>query len=397
VARLNLLSAVFVRSAPLGRHADGGGLYLRVRPSGSKAWVFRGTVNGREREVGLGPFPDTSLAAARDDALQCRRWILAGLDPRIERKREDQTIPTFNEAVERYVKSHAPGWCDRHRLNWENSLKRHASPVLGDMPVNEIRIEHVLKVLKPLWDKKTETAANVRQRIEKVLDACAVHGDRSSENPARWRGRLQAVLPKKSDVSKVKHYESMAWADVPEFMTKLREKNGIGARALEFTILTAARSGETRGAVWSEIDLKAKTWTIPADRMKTKKEHRVPLSVQAVNLLREAPRIDDSPLVFPSPLTGRQLSNMTLLKILRDFGLEKETVHGFRTSFRVWVSEGTNVLGEVGEAALSHGVKNQTEAAYARSDHFNKRRSLMDRWGRWCASTPVEKVVEIGF
>ena len=395
MAILNRLSAVFVRTAPLGRHADGGGLYLRVRPNGSKAWVFRGTVNGREREVGLGPWPDTSLAAARDDAIQCRRWLQVGLDPRIERKREDQTIPTFDEAVERYVKLHAPGWADRHRLNWENSLKLHASAVLGDMPVNEIRVEHVLELLTPMWDEKTETASRVRQRIEKVLDACAVRGERPSENPARWRGRLGAILPKKSDLVTVEHFKAMAWGDVPEFMLKLREKTGMGARALELTILTAARSGETRGAVWSEIDLKAKTWTIPADRMKTGEVHRVPLSPQALNILRALPRIDDSPLVFPSVLTGRQLSDMTLTKALRDLGADV-TTHGFRSSFRDWCSDETRTQRETAEAALSHKVKNQTEAAYARSDLFKKRRSVMDRWGRWCASTPVKKVVGIG-
>lgn len=394
MAKLNRLSAVFVRSAPLGRHADGGGLYLRVRPGGSRAWVYRGTVKGVEREVGLGPYPDTSLAAARDDAQQCRRWIQAGLDPRIERKREDQTIPTFDEAVTRYVASHAPGWSDRHRLNWENSLTRHASPVIGTMPVNEIRVEHILEVLTPMWAEKTETASRVRQRIEKVLDACAVHGERTSENPARWRGHLEAILPAKSAVSKVEHFKAMPWADLPEFMLKLRKKTGMGARALEFTILTAARSGETRGAIWAEIDLEAKTWTIPAERMKTGEVHRVPLSPQALDILRDLPRIDDSPLVFPSPLTGRQLSDMTLGKALSDLGANV-TTHGFRSSFRDWTSEETKVAREIAEAALSHAVANQVEAAYARSDHFKKRRALMDRWGRYCASSPVEKVVGI--
>jgi len=394
MARLNRLSAIFVKSAPLGRHSDGGGLYLRVRPNGSRAWVFRYKINEKERDTGLGAYPDTSLSAARDDALECRRWLKAGLDPRIERKREDQTIPTFDEAVARYVASHAPGWADRHKLNWENSLRRHASQALGAMPVNVIGVEHVLEVLTPIWAEKTETASRVRQRIEKVLDACAVHGERSSENPARWRGHLEAILPKKGAVSKVEHFKAMPWADLPEFMTKLQGKLGMGARALEYTILTAARSGETRGATWDEIDLKGKTWTIPADRMKTGEIHRVPLSPQALNILRGLPRIDDSPLVFPSPLTGRALSDMTLSKALKDLGGEV-TVHGFRSTFRDWCSDETKVPREIAEAALSHKVGNQVEISYARSDHFKKRRALMDRWGRWCASTPIEKVVGI--
>jgi integrase len=393
MAKLNRLPAVSVKSAPPGRHFDGGGLHLFVRPNGNRSWVFRYVFNGRRHDLGFGPWPDVTLTAARDAAIEARRWIRAGRDPRVERKRREKKVPTFDEAVERYVASHAPAWTERHRLNWRNSLTRHASPVIGDTPVNEIGLDDVLAILTPLWTEKTETASRIRQRVAKVLDACAVHGERSSENPARWRGRLEAVLPAKGAVAEVRHFRAMAWAEVPAFMKKLRKKDGMGARALEFTILTAARSGETRGATWDEIDFESKTWTIPAARMrKTKKPHRVPLSRQALDLLGELPRVDDSPLVFPSSSPARPLSDMTLLKALRDLGSEA-TVHGFRSSFRDWSSEETTTPREIAEAALSHTVGNAVETAYARSDHFKKRRALMARWGRFCASTPAEKVV----
>ncbi len=393
MAVLNRLAPVFVKSAPRGRHFDGGGLHLFVRPNGSRSWVFRYTFNGRRRDLGLGAWPDVTLSAARDSALEARRWLRAGRDPRIERERKEQVIPTFDEAVEKHVDSHAPGWVDRHRQNWENSLKIHASPIIGDMPVNEITFDDVLAIVEPLWKEKTETAIRVRQRIEKVLDACAARGERSSENPARGRGRLAAVLLDKKLFSKTEHFRAMPWSELPAFMKKLQKKEGMGARALEFTILTAARSGETRGATWDEIDFERQAWTIPATRMKTKEKHRVPLSRQAIEILRELPRIDDSPLVFPSPTTGRALSDMTLTKAMRDLG-GRETVHGFRSSFRDWCSEETTTPREIAEAALSHAVGNQVETAYARSDLFEKRRALMDRWGRVCASTPTEKVVK---
>jgi integrase len=344
--------------------------------------------------MGLGGWPTVSLAAARDDALQCRRWLRAGLDPRVERKRDDRNIPTFKEAASRYADSHAAGWVNRHRVRWLASLDKHAYPKIGDLPVNEIMTDHVLAVLTPLWDSKTETASRVRQRIEKVLDACAVRGERSSENPARWRGHLEAILPKKNAVATVKHFRSMPWSELPKFMVALKEKAGVGARALEFTILTAARSGETRGAAWDEIDLDGKTWTIPATRMKTGREHRIPLSTQVIALLKSLSRIDDGNLVFQSPTTGRQLSDGTLNKVLKDLG-RGETVHGFRSTFRDWCSDDAKVSREIAEAALSHVIKNQVEAAYSRSDHLKRRRTLMNRWGRYCASTPVEKVVKI--
>jgi integrase len=392
--KLNRLPAVFIKSAPPGRHFDGGNLHLYVRSDGTRSWVFRYVFNGRRRDLGLGPYPDVSLAVAREDALQARRWLRAGEDPRVERKREEKVIPTFDEAAERYVVAHAAGWSDRHAKNWASSLNIHASPVVGERVVDEITLADVLAVLTPLWNEKTETASRVRQRMEKVLDACAVHGERSTENPARWRGNLAAVLPAPRAVSKVEHFRAMPWEEVPSFLEKLGAKEGLGARALEFTILTAARSGETRGATWDEVDFETRTWTIPASRMKTGREHRVPLAKEAMELLKALPRIDDSLLVFPSPTTARELSDMTLTKVLKDLEVTNATVHGFRSSFRDWCAESTKTPREVAEAALSHLTGNQVEAAYARSDLFVKRRALMDRWGRFCCSTPAEKVVQ---
>jgi len=386
--KLNKLSARFVATAEPGRYNDGGKLYLYVKPSGGRYWVFRYKHGDRRRDMGLGVWPDVSLKEAREKALHARRLLLQGIDPIQERKTRERSVPTFQEAVEDYVKAHAPGWkSTKHRKQWKAALDRHAGPVLGDLRVDEIRVADVLRVLRPIWDTKTETASRVRQRIEKVLDWCAVLGLRSLENPARWKGTLEALLPAKGAVHRVKHFRALPWAEVPGFLVKLKEKPGMAARALEFAILTAARSGEVRGATWEEVDLEARVWTIPAERMKTGRAHRVPLSGPALDLLRALPRIEGSPLIFPSPVKGGPLSDMALTKVLRDMGAGV-TVHGFRSSFRDWCAETTAFPSEVAEAALAHVVRNQVEAAYRRGDLFEKRRRLMEEWGRFC-TTPL--------
>jgi len=396
VALLNRLSARFVETAPPGRHVDGGGLHLYVKLNGNRSWVFRYTFGGRRRDMGLGTWPSVSLAAAREKALDARRLLAAGRDPITERRNEARTVPTFAKAAEDYVKAHGPGWKSaKHRRQWWAALERHAFPVLGDLRVDEIRVDDVVRALRPIWETKTETASRVRQRIEKVLDWCAVLGLRSPENPARWKGNLEALFPAKEAVHRVKHFRALPWAELPSFMGRLREKPGVAARALELAILTAARSGEVRGATWAEIDLEARTWTVLAERMKAGREHRVPLSREAVELLKALPRHAGTDLVFPSPAKQGPLSDMALTKVLRDMQAGV-TAHGFRSSFRDWCAEATSYPGEVAEAALAHVVRNAVEAAYRRGDLFEKRRRLMDEWGSFCRTPrPAGEVVPI--
>ncbi len=386
---MNRLSARAVATAPPGRYFDGGGLMLYVKPNGNRSWVFRYSYAGRRRDQGLGRWPDVSLAEAREKALEARRLLADGRDPIHERRTRERAVPTFREAAEDYVKAHGPAWKSaKHRRQWKAALDRHADAVLGDLRVDEIRVDDVLRVLRPIWEEKTETASRVRQRIEKILDWCAVLGLRSRENPARWRGCLEAILPAKGKVHKVKHFRALPWVEVPAFMQRLKTKQGPAARALEFAILTAARSGEVRGATWAEIDLRAKTWTVPAERMKSGRVHRVPLAPEAIELLESLPRLEGVPFLFPSPVKGGPLSDMALSKVCRDLGVDA-VPHGFRSSFRTWCSETTNYPREVAEAALAHVVQNQVEAAYRRGDLFTKRRPLMAAWARFVTTPPA--------
>ncbi len=395
--RINRLSARTVATAPPGKHCDGGGLWLIVGQDGTRAWVLRYTLRGKRRELGLGPAGEVPLAEARRMAREARAQVRQGVDPKAERDRERAaaaTAPTFREVAKAFIARQRPGWSnERHAATWWRSLEAYAFPVMGDLPVDEIEVRHVLEVLRPIWTEKTETASRVRGRIERVLNAAAVLGHRPRENPAAWRNNLDAVLPSPATVRRVTHHRALPWRELPAFMSRLRQKPGSGARALEFAILTAARSGEVRGATWAEIDLEAATWTVPADRMKGRHEHRVPLSAAALELLRELPRFDGVELLFPSPIASRKLSDMTLLKVCRD--LEVEAVpHGFRSTFRDWAAEATAYPRELAEVALAHRVAGKTEAAYWRSDLFEKRRRLMEDWGAFCTSTRA-KVVPI--
>ena len=394
---VNALTAVTVKNAGPGRHVDGGGLQLLVKPTGARSWVFRFMIAGKAREIGLGPAsgPDaTSLADARDLAAALRLKVKAGIDPLAERDRAAAEAlaaaqaakvagVTFREAADIHMKANRDGWRNaKHKQQWENTLSTYAYPVLGDLPVADVDTPHVLKVLEPIWRLKPETASRVRQRIETVLDASKARGFRKGENPARWRGHLDQVLPKRTKLSRG-HHAAMPYGEVPAFLADLRKREAVAALALEFTILTAARTGEVIGAQWAEIDLEAAVWTVPAERMKAGKEHRVPLCPRAVEILQDA-RLLGGETIFTGPQGGK-LSGMAMAMLLRRMEIDV-TVHGFRSAFRDWAAECTSYAHEVAEMALAHTIGNAVERAYRRGDLFEKRRKLMDAWADYCAS-----------
>jgi len=384
-----------VKTVGPGRYSDGTvrGLMLLVRPGGSRAWVLRYQRGGRRRDMGLGPYPEVSLADAREKALDQRRLIKRdGKDPIAERGRAKVKI--FKETAEALVESKRPGWRNaKHAAQWSSTLKTYAYPKLGALDVQAVDTDLVLDVLRPIWTTKTETASRVRQRIEAVLDYATAIRARSGENPARWKGHLDHLLPRPSKVRTVKHHPALNWRQAPAFMAELAQRTGIDARALAFTILTAARSGETRGMRWGEIDLEEKVWTVPPVRIKAGKEHRVPLTPAAIALLGEAGEPDA--LVFPSPVKeGKPLSDATLAAVLERTDYDDITVHGFRSTFRDWAGETTPHAREVIETAMAHKLKDKAEAAYARGDLFAKRRRLMQDWADFLA-TPAAKVIEL--
>jgi integrase len=379
----NKLSDTYLRSGTLkvGRHSDGGGLYLNVSPSGTKSWLFMWVVAGKRREMGLGPYPAISLAKARNRASTCRTQLEDGLDPIAERDREAE--PTFGKCADLFLESMEASWRnDKHRAQWRMTLDIYCEPIRGKR-VSSIDTEDVLKVLKPLWSTKPETASRLRGRIERVLDFAAARGWRNSENPARWRGHLKSVLPARVVLSRG-HHAAMPYDDVPAFVAKLRNAAAMAARALEFLILTAARSGEALGATWAEIDLGARAWTIPALRMKAAREHRVPLSDRAVAILTQLAEARVSEFVFPGQKPGRPLSATAMEMLLRRMKADQYTVHGFRSAFRDWAGDETQFQREVAEAALAHRVGDATERAYRRADALEKRRELMKAWERFC-------------
>jgi integrase len=395
------LSAVSVGKKTPGYYADGANLYLRVAPKGAgRGWIFRYTIGGKTRDMGLGSFPAISLAAARELAAECRKQIQQGIDP-IERRRAERAgqrvaaakTLTFDACALQYVKEHEAGWRNaKHRAQWTSSLSCYVSPVFGKLPVAAIDVGMVLRALKPIWNTKAETAVRVRGRIEAVLDWAAVHGYRGRENPARWKGNLEGALPNRAGKRLVEHLAALPYLEIAAFMAALRERNERTAPALEFTILTAARSGETLGATWDEFDLENKIWKIPAARMKGGREHRIPLSAPAVAVLERMLALRDGKFVFTS-LIGQPLTRMTPL--LQRMGRDDLTVHGFRSTFRDWAAERTNFPREVVEMALAHRVGTQVELAYRRSDLFEKRRRLMDDWARYCANSASGEVVPL--
>lgn len=374
-----------VKAAPPGRRGDDAvrGLMLAVQPGGSRSWVLRYQMAGRRRDMGLGPYPEVGLARAREKAMEARRLAKDGRDPLAERAR----VPalTFRAAAEALVESKRPGWRNaKHAAQWASTLEAYAYPGLGALDVKAVDTAAVLGVLRPVWTAKPETASRVRQRVEAVLDYAAATGARAGENPARWRGHLDHLLPRPSKVRAVEHHAALDWREGPAFMAELAGREGTAAKALAFAVLTAARSGEVRGMAWREVDLAAAVWTVPAGRIKAGREHRVPLAAAALALLGGPGAPDD--LVFPSPTdAGRPLSDMTLTAVLRRMGRGGLTAHGFRSTFRDWAGEATTHAREVVEAALAHRLKDKAEAAYARGDLFAKRRRLMGDWAVFLA------------
>jgi integrase len=380
-----------------GLYGDGGGLWLQVSAFGTKSWIFRFSLNRRAREMGLGSVNDVSLSEAREVADACRRLVREGRDPIEERETEKRRKrqakaeeKTFRECAEACMASLEIGWRNpKHRQQWRNTLAAHAYPLFGDLPVRAVETGQVMEALEPLWATKTETASRLRGRIEAVLDWATARGYRTGENPARWRGHLDHLLPKRSKVRKVEHHAALPYAEMGAFMAALRGQDSIGARGLEFQILTATRTGEVIGARWEEIDLAKRIWTIPAERMKAGKEHRVPLSDSAVAVLEAMEKVRLNEYVFPGARRGRPLSNMAFLQLLRRMGRGDLTAHGFRSTFRDWAAEATAHPRDVCEFALAHRLRDKVEEAYQRSDLFEKRLRLMEDWAAWCARVPA--------
>jgi integrase len=380
-----------------GYYGDGGGLFLQVSAGGAKSWVFRFKESGRLREMGLGPAHTVSLAEARQKALECRKARLDGLDPiearrgkRIQAKLDAAKAMTFAACAERYIASHKAGWRNpKHAAQWPATLGTYVYPVFGSLPVQAVDVGLVMKAIEPIWVQKPETAGRVHGRIESVLDWAAARGYRQGENPARWRGHLENLLPKKAKVRRVEHHAALPYVEIGAFMDELQRQEGVAARALEFAILTAARTSEVIGAKWDEIDLRERLWTVPAERMKPGKEHRIPLSDAGLAILEGMRKIREGDHVFPGNKAGRPISNMATLMLLRRMGRGDLTAHGFRSSFRDWAAERTTFPAEVAEMALAHTVSDKVEAACRRGDLFQKRRQLSDAWAKFCAAAPA--------
>jgi integrase len=420
---INRLSDRRVRTANAGMHPDGGGLYLRVTTGVggvvNRYWLFRYKQRGtrKDRQLGIGSIDTVSLAAARAAARECREQLLAGLDP-VEQRKVKQTAAalveakamTFDQCRETYITSHEAGWRNaKHAKQWTATLTTYVTPVFGHLPIAAVDTGLVLKVLEPIWATKSETASRLRGRIEVILDWAKVRGYRDGENPARWRGHLDKLLPAKSKVRKVKHHPALPYGQIGVFMSDLREREGTAAKGLQFTILTVARTDEAISMRWDEIDMAAKLWTVPPERMKGEREHRVPLSEPALAILRDMIPAGQEGIgrkyVFRGAKPGRPLSNMAMLELIRRMNAEREVVglpkwtdpkqggrdvvpHGFRSTFRDWAAERTNFAREVAEAALAHIDGDETERAYQRGDLFDKRRRLMTAWAEFC-SKPV--------
>jgi len=378
------------------------GLALQVLPSGARTWILRLTIGDKRRDMGLGGYPEVPLADARTLARQARQKVREGIDPIEQRKAArsallsaNAKVMTFKSAAEAFIADQRAAWKNpKHRAQWEGTLRAYAYPTLGELSVADVGLAHVLDVLRPIWTAKPETASRLRGRIEAVLDWSTASGYREGLNPARWRGHLDKLLAKPSKLKAEKnrqagrdgHHAAMVVAEIASFMARLRAAEGGAARALEFAILTAARSGEVRGATWSEIDQAAGIWTIPANRMKAGKEHRVPLSKAALALLASLPRMAGNNLIFPAP-RGSAFSDMAMTKVLRRMNVSV-TAHGFRSTFRDWVSERTSYPGDMAEMALAHAIGSKVEAAYRRGDMFERRRKMMDDWARFLARSP---------
>lgn len=396
------------------------GLYLQVTPNGGKTWVLRAALAGKRAEMGLGGFPTVTLAQAREKARDARDKIDHGIDPLAERKAARAALVaaarrglTFTDAMNRYLDAKMEAFSNaKHKAQWRATLETYAEPELGAMLVQDIQVKDVLRLLQPIWSDRTVTAKRVRGRIEAVLSWATVSGHRAGDNPARWAGNLKELLPAPAKLAKADNHPALSLDDSPAWFSALKTREGFGARALEFAALTAARSGEVRGATWAEIDLENGLWIIPADRMKMSREHRIPLTPAAVTLLKAMPRLDGNELVFPSA-RGGQLSDMTLSATMRrmhEAEIEAQrpgfidrvnkrpaVPHGLRSTFRDWVAERTQYPGEMAEVALAHKIGNAVEAAYRRGDMIEKRRRMMADWSDFLSGAETRgKVVRIG-
>ena len=408
------LKAKQIEHAAEGMHADGQGLYLRVQAGGSKGWIYRYQLNGKRREMGIGTLTDRPAPEARAAAALLRAQLRTGVDPIEARRQASEQAEdaakrvaagavTFRTTAAEYIASHRAGWANaKHASQWENTLLTYADPVIGNKSAAEVNTDDVLRILQPIWTTKTETASRVRSRIELVLSYAKAKKLRQGENPAVWRGHLDALLPKPSKVAPVRHHPALPHARLPAFMTALREVDGVGARALEFAILTAARSGEVRLMTWPEVDLDTKVWTVPAARMKAKHVHRVPLTDAAVRVLKALKPVEGNPYMFSGTRSKAPVSDMTLTAVIRRMNEGHDAApwidpkngaevvpHGFRSTFRDWAAEVTKYPGEMAEMALAHVVGNAVEAAYRRGDMFERRREMMRAWAKWCKSNSI--------
>jgi integrase len=388
-----LTALAVARAAEAGMHSDGDGLYLQVGAGGAKSWIYRFTLKGRERYLGLGSASAIPLKRARELAADARQLRAQGVDP-LEKRRNDRAAErvasaktiTFDKCADAYITAHEASWRNaKHRQQWRATLRDYVSPVFGHLPVAEVDTDLVMRAIEPLWRTKTETASRTRQRIEAVLDWATVRQYRQGPNPAAWRGHLSNLLPAKAKMQPVKHHPALAYGEISAFVAQLRKKQSTSARCLELTILTGARTSEIINARWSEFgDLAAGVWTIPASRMKMGVEHRVPLAPRAVEILRELYERRSGEFVFGNVATGRPISNMTMLKALAMMGGGNLTVHGFRSTFTDWAHETTDFPDIVIDMALAHKVDDKVRAAYRRGDLFEKRRKLMESWSNYC-------------
>lgn len=414
MASIHRLTDRQVKSAskPLG---DGGGLWVYPRGN-ARVWIYRYSVAGKQTEMGLGGYPTVSLAEARQKATEARALRKQGIDPLEHRKQQEATaeatgsgIPTFTQVAAAYIRAHRRSWQNpKHQRQWVSTLKRYARPAIGNLPVDQVSTEHVLGILSPIWQSKTETASRVQGRVESVLDYAAARKWRDPLNPCRWKGHLDSILPSPAKVKRaanggvVRHQPALDYRVVPEFMVDLRKLGSISALALEFAILNASRTSEVIKAQWSEVDLESALWNIPPERMKARRPHRVPLTAPVLAILEAVPRVSGNPYIFPGARQGKPLSNMALLQVMRGLGhgvggdKSDAVPHGFRSSFRDWCGEVSSFPSNVAEAALAHVIGDKTEAAYMRGDLFEKRRRLMEQWAQWCGKGAVNNVVSIG-
>lgn len=384
-----------VRESNPGMTNDGDGLYLKIGKGGGASWIYRFRLNGRLRDMGLGSYADKTLSDARESAAENRKLVKQGIDPLAvrEQKNEKESVTvTVTHCAARYIQSHRRSWRNaKHARQWVSTLKTYVRPVIGNLPVEEVTTQDILKILTPIWTVKNETAKRVQGRIENILDFAAAHEYRDPVNPARWRGHLDKLLAKPSRIQKVNHHPAMPYDQLAVFLSIIDSYNSMSSKALQFLILTATRTSEVLNAEWNEVDIDKATWQIPAERMKANREHRVPLSKQAMVLLQSLPQVKGNNHIFPGMKAGRPLSNMSLLQFMRGLGYgpsgEKGNYvpHGFRSSFRDWTGEVTSYPRDVAEMALAHAIENKVEAAYRRGDLFEKRRAMMQEWADYIA------------